>query len=350
MFVFLFLFFFFCFLCLLSVLFVQQQILLLKSEKINGIDGDFGSQERYKALWNELNNNNVNKKIFQRNLSIKESLTISLRYDFSAYEIILRNLGLVYKDNKNKYKNDNKNRNEMIKLQKKILNVIKWLFKQLTNNNKEPFIMRSLILNILVTFTDKIYLNLVNDDNDDDDRFKALGDKRWIPDFSMINEILGYLVDNKIKCRLAVHSERFYDNLNYPDIYRRFLQSVWQLPLEDFESMLSDVVESISDKNDKYYHCLGKYLIECLIKIDQLIVNGYKNTYLYMSKSTIRQVLSAIKEYDDNMNGRNVFSRQEYVYIPDTHIPIIQIFCEHVSPTSHPNIMQLISMLQSRCG
>ena len=115
---------------------------MFKSEKINGIDGDFGSQQRYKSVWvGELDIRYMNKNaIRSTNLSIKESLTINLRdnNNFNPFEIILHNLGLAYKDNKNKYKN----KNEMIKLEKKIFNVIKWLFKQLTNNNKEPFVMK----------------------------------------------------------------------------------------------------------------------------------------------------------------------------------------------------------------
>ena len=287
-----------------------------------------------------MNNDYVNPRIFKNILTIRESLTISLRHDFNAFEVILRNLGLVYKDNKNKYTN----KNEMMKLQKKILDVIKWLFEQLTNNNKDLFVMKwTFLLRILCVFSDKIYLNDNNDDDDDDDdRFRVYAaDEKWIPDFSMINQILGYLIDHKIKCR-------FHGTVNHPEIYLHFLTSVLPLNSEEFERILSAVARSLSDKNNKYYDCFGKFLIECLIKIDELIINGYKNTYLYMTKATIRKTLSAIKQYDDDMNGRTVFSGLVYVHIPDYLMPVIQMFCEHVSPTSHPNIMKLISVLENR--
>ena len=169
-----------------------------------------------------------------------------------------------------------------------------------------------------------------------------LGDAKWIPDFSMINKILDYLVDNKIKCR-------FDDKVNHVDMYYIFLGNVWLIPFDQFESILPDISKSVCDKNDTYYDCLGKYLIECLIKVDELIINGYKNTYLYMSKSTIRDTLSAIKEYDDNINVRTVFNPHVYLYVDnEIAISIIEMFRQHVSSTSHPNIMKLISLLENQ--
>ena len=287
-------------------------------------DGDFNSIQRYLKLWGFVNVEKSNRKSVNIPMGsgMKNLLTAPLKFNVNLLEIILCSLALNYRqkhDNKNKNENTNKTENNNVRMKKEILKVIDWLFKQVTNNNREPIRIEWTILNTIGQFSCQLKI-----DNIDSDTMPYC-----IRNLDMVNSILEYLISNKIQC---IFPEAGFC-VSF-DIYIRFLGSTCSLEGESLYLFTHDINHCVSDKNNEYYDCYTKLLIQCLINLDKLIFNGFEIEYKQSNKLTISSIRKRIENYDQDIN--------QCRYIRDDYSNLQSIIWQNVSETSHKNITQLI--------
>ena len=300
-------------------------------------DGDFNSMQRYLKLWDFVNVEKSHKKSVKIPLGsgMKKLLTVPLKFNVNLFEIILSSLALNYRqkhENKNKNKNKNKNNNDNnnVRMKKEILKVIDWLFKQITNNNREAIRIKRTTLNTIAHFSCTLEMENINSDIM----------PHCFRNLDMVNTILEYLISNKIQCVFPPWPTNFYTD--YFDIYIGFLDSTCTFTQESLPVFVHHINHYINDKNinNEYCNFYKKFLIQCLINLDKLFFNAFEIEYRQSNKLAFSSIRTRIENYDQVVNQcKNIRA----------HFANLQSFIwQNVSQTSHKNITQLIGASRNK--